>query len=562
MARRFVPLAIVLVLVAALMAPAGAQTSGGEAAPVTAQHTGPDYNDGRMLPFAPGSRTFDTRRADYAAASEIGDRKYWFALDDEKQEIYVKPFRLRGKGEHVEVWVAPDLSFPPGDCRNDERVTVTRAQVRYLVRQFDNVIYPKMSRAFSRAPDRNGSDARAPEFINVGKRYYRGEGDNTIILVDNVRDDNYYDPNNQLNKPYIIGFFYSPFNELTDRNVMTIDGFDWIHRTGATPPDEPNETDICLSKPARPFLIEETFAHEYQHLLEYYEDANETTWLNEGLADWAQTVTGYAHPARTISESGFDRHIQCFLGFCGFVTPFNPNPSEGGPENSLTVWEDQPEEILSEYGAAYTFMEMLSSRYGRSFMKALHRDNANGLRSLQGRLTNIGAQTTSAEVIDDWAGAMALDRVIDGGAVLTGGTAAELTARTLSAAINWDVTDAYSTPGAPPNGSDYVRLRDAAGAYLPASSINTITFQGTPETGKTFTVRLVAYDAAGTAAWTGLLPLDAASAGTLTGAELDAMIGTTAETVAAIVTYHDTSETITTYAPYQLTVDGVLQPGG
>ena len=29
----------------------------------------------------------------------------------------------------------------------------------------------------------------------------------------------------------------------------------------------------------------------------------------------------------------------------------------------------------------------------------------------------------------------------------------------------------------------------------------------------------VAYDAAGTAAWTGLLPLDAASAGTLTGAE-------------------------------------------
>ena len=565
--RRIVPLTVVLVLVAALTAPAGAQAPEQDgAAPIQGRHTGPDYNDGRLLPFAEGSRTRAARATsgDFQATAKIGDRKFWFALDDELGEIYVKPFRLRGKGQHVEVWVTPDLTFPAGDCRNGDRTQVTRAQISYLVKQFDNVIYPKMSRAFSRPPDRNGSDSIAHEFINVGRRYYRGDGDNIVVLVDNVRDDNYYDTNNELNNPYIIGFFYSPFNDLTDRNVMTIDGFDWIHRTGANPIDEPDPIDICNSKPARPFLIEETFAHEYQHLLMHYEDRNETTWLNEGMADWAQTVAGYSQPARRIDEPQFDRHIQCFLGFCGVASPFNPNPSSGGgPENSLTIWEDQPpEEILAEYGATYTFMEFLSSRHGRSFMKSMHRDNANGLKSLQKLLTNINAQTTAAEVLIDWAAAMALDRVLDAGAALTGADPADLTASTLSAAINWDSPETHSTAGAPPNGSDYVRLRDAAGLPLGAAAIDTISFQGTPATGKTFTVRLVAYDNAGTAAWAGVLPLDAASTGSLTAEQVDALIGSTAETVAAIVTYHDQSETETTYAPYQLTVNGVLQPGG
>ena len=42
---------------------------------------------------------------------------------------------------------------------------------------------------------------------------------------------------------------------------MTIDAFDWAHRTGATRPDEPT-TDLCTSRPARPNLYEGTFAHE------------------------------------------------------------------------------------------------------------------------------------------------------------------------------------------------------------------------------------------------------------------------------------------------------------
>ena len=77
-----------------------------------------------------------------------------------------------------------------------------------------------------------------------------------------------------------------------------------------------------------------------------------------------------------------------------------------------------------------------------------------------------------------------------------------------------------------------------------------------------FTVQLIAYADDGSAAWIGQLPLDENFDGSLSGAELDAVIGTTAETVAAIVTYDEPTESSPFYARYSLSVDGVTQPGG
>lgn len=556
MSRRFLALLLALGAFALTLPTAATATEPAVSIADDTIDVGPDYNEGRPLPIANRALPIEY----FSSRSEVDDRKFWFALDDARGEIYLKRFQLRAKGPNVEVWVTPDLSFPSGDCRNDERITVTRRQLRYLVDQFDNNIYPRESRAFSRPPDRDGSNAEASNYVDVGPRYYRGPGEKIVVLVDNVRDANYYDTNNANNRPYIIGFFYSGFAELTDRNVMTIDGYDWIHRTRADPPHEPDPNDLCLSRPARPHLIEETLAHEYQHLLEYYEDPNETNWLNEGLSDWAQTLTGYADPRRTVAERGFDRHIECFLGFCNQLTDYNPNPTDMGPENSLTEWEDQgSDEILADYGAAYTFMEMLSTRYGRSFMKSLHRNNYDGFRSVRRILRARSIATTPNDLVADWAATMALDQVLDDGAVLSGGNAAELQVRTLTGRINWDTTHTYDTPGAPPNGSDYVRLRDRNGRYLSAGQIDTISFAPAGLPPKTsFTVQLVAYDDAHTMAWIGELP----PGGALSGAELDAVIGTTAQTVAAIVTFHDPTESQEAYARYSLEVDRVLQPGG
>jgi hypothetical protein len=76
-----------------------------------------------------------------------------------------------------------------------------------------------------------------------------------------------------------------------------------------------------------------------------------------------------------------------------------------------------------------------------------------------------------------------------------------------------------------------------------------------------YTVRLIAYGD-GNKAWIDSLSLDEDFNGVLEGGALRTAIGSQAEVVAAIVTYHDPSEEVQQYAPYSLRVNGVVQPGG
>jgi hypothetical protein len=426
----------------------------------------------------------------FAASPELGTTRTWLALDD-SLGFYRKQFTLRGIGAHSEVWVATPVprtvgpwtatgtDFQPGDCRNGARTTITDAQVNYLIGQFDNNILPKESAEFSVAPDRDGTNQTPLPPLGGVPSDSSGAGEKTVVLIDNVRDSNFRDFNNTEGNSYIAGFFSSGLNELFDRNVMTIDAFDWLHRTGANPPHEPVPGNLCTSAAARPFLYEGVFAHEYQHLLEYYQDAGEVNWVNEGLSDFAIDVTGYDFGTRPVSQIGFDSHLQCFMGNLIIQTDANPNPSGGGPENSLTLWGDQgDDEILCDYGAAFSFMEYLATQYGPAFMSALHRNPEPGIQGLQ---STLGQRTSARDVIHRWAAAMALDAVLDGHANLRGSgfhPASLFQISALHAGINWDNPDAYSTPGAPPNGSDYVRLRDANGQYLTANSLRSLSFTG------------------------------------------------------------------------------------
>lgn len=487
-------------MLASLLAvgPAGAQSGGSPSADDTL-HPPIEVLTG-TLPVvddpASGSRAAAAPAA-AAADAAVGDVRNWVGLDDAYGFYYRKAYTLRAIRNNVEIWVASEanrvapattavppvgqssgLAFLDNDCRNGARTTVSDTQANYLADQFQNNILPKESAAFSVAPDRDGTAALlTPPTFNSS-----GPGQRTVVLVDNVRDDNFYDVNNSQGLSYIAGFFSSQLNAFFDRNVMTIDGFDWLHRTGATPPNEPVANDNCASAPARPFLYEGVFAHEYQHLLESYEDGDEASWVNEGLSDWAQTLTGYVDTLKPITDVGFDSHVQCFLGYLGQQTPANPNPRpRSGPENSLTRWGDQGDaEILCDYGAAYTFMLFLAGRYGTPFMSALHRNDANGFVGLQAVLDQTGVKKQKAiDVFHDWTIMVAVDGLLDDGATLKGGLkAANLSTPGLHATINWDTPEAYSTPGAPSNGSDYVRLRDAKGGYLRGKKINSLSFKG------------------------------------------------------------------------------------
>ncbi len=427
----------------------------------------------------------------------VGTQRLWLAIDFVTGGLYLKNFVLRGLGDHIEVWTAAgtqdsttgtptstDLQFLPGDCRNGVRTTVTDAQVDYLVAQYDNNILPKESKVFSVAPDRNGDNEQLSAI--VGQEFdFSGGGDNVVTLVDNVRDENFYDKNNTQANTYVAGFFSSTVNALLDRNVMTIDGYDWLHRTGANPPNEPS-TDLCTNAPARPFLYESVFAHEYQHLLESYADPEEVNWVNEGLSDFAQTVTGYVDTSKPITSPSYDSHIQCFLGYLSVATPTNTIPrKQCGPSNSLTLWGDQGDDnLLADYGAAYSMMEFLAGRYGVDFISALHRNSAEGFEGLQNVLDRFAAGTNAADVLHDWAAMIAVDKQLDRFPKL-GARGRQYTTPTLHASVLWGNPEAYRSAsdapsfrkGAPPNGSDYVRLRGAAGP-LSAGALESLSFQG------------------------------------------------------------------------------------
>lgn len=406
----------------------------------------------------------------------VGTTRTLLATDDYNGLLYRKSYTLQAVGAHIEVWVAADTSFPAGDCRSAvaSSTTVTPAQAQGLVSQFETNMFPAESQAFSVAPDRDGSGGV------VSGVDASGDGNKIMTLVDNVRDDNYY--LGPIQAPtYIAGFFSSQFNELLDRNVMTIDAFDWLHRTGANPPNDPTG-DICTSRPARPYLYEGTFAHEYQHLLEYYQDPNEVSWVNEGLSDFAESLTGYGDATRTVFQSNSQSHIYCFQGFGTVGTPYNPNPRDcGGPENSLTLWGDQGDnDILADYGNAWSFMLFLKDRYGLAFMSSLHRDGDDqGLVGLQHQLDGYSPGTDVFDVLHDFQTATLLDQVIDvpGGRV-AGIPRSRVTSASLNSTVNLGNPKSYAAPGAPANGADYVGLRGSSGLYLKGKDLKSLQFAG------------------------------------------------------------------------------------
>jgi hypothetical protein len=87
------------------------------------------------------------------------------------------------------------------------------------------------------------------------------------------------------------------------------------------------------------------------------------------------------------------------------------------------------------------------------------------------------------------------------------------------------------------------------------TQVNPIEVQG-------FTVQLVSYDDAHTNAYLGQVPLGEGFSGDLDETTLHNLLGTDAQTVGAIIMYDEPTEVVNQYAPYELTVNNILQPGG
>jgi immune inhibitor InhA-like protein len=434
-------------------------------------------------PFqGPNKYQAKTAKAKAAAAPTppVGTVRQWLGSDDFNQRDYRKDYTLRGVGQKIEVWVANDRAFPAADCRAQipGSTDITDAQVNELITEFDTNMFPKETAAFSTPPNRDGTNSILKPGPNGGG-VYTGDGDKTVTLIDNIRDDNFY--NFPARPTMIAGFFSAAYNEYFDRNVMTVDAYDWIHRTTANPPDQPT-ADLCTSRPARPFSYEGTFAHEWQHLLHYYTDPFETTWMNEGLSDFAMNLVGYSNGNATVFDPGPDSHLYCFQGFGIVQTPSNQNPRDcGGPENSLNLWGESanPNAVLADYGNAYQFVLFLHDRYGDDITSRLHRDGTlQGLPSLAAALKAEGV-TDMYKVIHDFQSMTLLDKIVgERNGIMLGVPKSRVTSAKVRSTVNLANPSAYITPGAAPNGADYLALQAANGTVLRGRDLRSLSFQG------------------------------------------------------------------------------------
>jgi immune inhibitor A len=367
----------------------------------------------RIAPIDPGLLEAAEAAADAAAdAAEMDcvlDAKVWLSADFYNGGYFFDVFYLMADGASSQVWVQADLSWPEGDPR--AMPVVTCDQAAYMVDQFDNNIYPTEIGFFGPPDFHDGSASLLEAWGYFPSGYYADTAGRQIVLVSNIQDANYYDPDYRI---YTAGFYSPSFEAYFDRNVMSIDSYDWVNRVG---PDG-----------SRPYLYEGIFAHEYQHLLHDDYDPAEDLWINEGLADWAMDLCGY---------SAASSHLEDLINF---------------PENSLVAWGDQGDlEILADYGLAYMYQEYMYEHYGLDFIQNEFQDGTlQGIASVDSVLAGLGATETFADTFHAFSAAL-----YTMGAFSTEGLEDFQVNVGHPGQRN---PEAYASPGAPPWGTDYYLL--------------------------------------------------------------------------------------------------------
>jgi len=123
---------------------------------------------------------------------------------------------------------------------------------------------------------------------------------------------------------------------------------------------------------------ETVLAHEFQHMIQWAHDANEETWINEGLSEFAKEVAGYAPDI-------------------SFVRAFLQQP-----DTQLNTWAANPGQNGVHYGNAYLFIHYLNQRFGTRVTKPLMANPANGIDGINAALAEAGQTEDFDAVFADW----------------------------------------------------------------------------------------------------------------------------------------------------------------
>jgi len=124
-------------------------------------------------------------------------------------------------------------------------------------------------------------------------------------------------------------------------------------------------------------------AHEFQHMIHWNIDRNETSWVNEGLSELAVELNGF--------NTG------------GFTYLFAADP-----DLQLNFWPGNDQgDSTPHYGASYLFVKYLFERFGSDFINALVSQPKDGMQGLDIVLSSIQGKNqlstiTSKQIFQDW----------------------------------------------------------------------------------------------------------------------------------------------------------------
>lgn len=125
-------------------------------------------------------------------------------------------------------------------------------------------------------------------------------------------------------------------------------------------------------------------AHEFQHMIHWYHDRNEETWVNEAFSELASYLNG-----------------------------FDPGDSDrlfaSDPDLQLNTWPEGPGAGRPYYGASYLFASYFLDRFGADATQALVAHRENSFTSVDAVLEEQGLELTHEDIFADWVVANLLD---------------------------------------------------------------------------------------------------------------------------------------------------------
>jgi|AP95_1055475.scaffolds.fasta_scaffold07662_2 hypothetical protein len=180
------------------------------------------------------------------------------------------------------------------------------------------------------------------------------------------------------------------------------------------------------------YLARGTLAHEFQHLIHWGHDQDESSWVDEGLAGYAEELAGFPEADPAAVPDFLERPWRTGLG--------------------LGKWED----TTYNYGSTFLFMSFLAERYGLDLVRQVVSEPRNGRDGIDAAFARLSLDGGFVEAWQRWVVAnYAVDNEVLAYAALRGHRATAFVIGTLplppvnaEVASRWGTTYiVFRTPG-------------------------------------------------------------------------------------------------------------------